>query len=298
MMSGVPERKRDSLLRRLTSPLKEVLSGFRTAEADGHVAVMPVAELASPPPRTVPNRTLTDGGRVEALQRDLGMRFADPNILREALTHRSYLNEINQAWPSNERLEFLGDAVLGLLTTDYLFRRFSELGEGELTNLRSALVRTETLARFAQEIDLGRYLFLGRGEEMSQGRRRPAGLACAFEALLGSIYMDAGYQAARDFAMRFVEPELTTVVEGRLHRNAKSVLQELVQAQMQQTPSYHLVEETGPDHAKAFTIEVRIGDEVLGRGHDRSKRGAEQSAAEIALRRLTQPQTQEIKASV
>jgi ribonuclease-3 len=298
MMSGVPERKRDSLLRRLTSPLKEVLSGLRTAEANEDIAVMSVAELAPPPPRTVPNRSLADGGRVEALQRDLGMRFADPNVLREALTHRSYLNEINQAWPSNERLEFLGDAVLGLLTTDYLFRRFPELGEGELTNLRSALVRTETLARFAQEIDLGRYLFLGRGEEMSQGRRRPAGLACAFEALLGSIYMDAGYPAARDFAMRFVEPELTTVVEGRLHRNAKSVLQELVQAQMQQTPSYHLVEETGPDHAKAFTIEVRIGDEVLGRGHDRSKRGAEQSAAEIALRHLTQPQSQEIEASV
>src|SRR5437660_6624579 len=107
------------------------------------------------------------------------MRFTDPTVLREALTHRSYLNEINQAWPSNERLEFLGDAVLGLITTDYLFARFTDSGEGELTNLRSALVRTETLAHFAGEIDLGRYLFLGRGEEMSAGRKRPAGLACA-----------------------------------------------------------------------------------------------------------------------
>jgi ribonuclease-3 len=298
MMPGVPERKKDSLLRRLASPLKEALSGLRKVDTDGNGATLPAAPVSPAPPRPSRTRQLTDGDRIEGLQRDLEMRFADPTVLREALTHRSYLNEINQAWPSNERLEFLGDAVLGLLTTDYLFRRFPEMGEGELTNLRSALVRTETLARFAQDIDLGRYLFLGRGEEMSQGRRRPAGLACAFEALLGSIYMDASYDIARDFALRFVEPELTAVVEGRLHRNAKSVLQELVQAQMQQTPSYHLVEETGPDHAKAFTIEVRIGDEVLGRGHDHSKRGAEQSAAEIALRRLTQRQSQEMEASV
>src|SRR5437899_1427452 len=135
MMPGVPQRKRDSLLHRLTSPLKELLSGFSTAEADEHVVVMTEAPIASVPPKPVANRPLTDGGRVEALQRDLGMRFTDPTVLREALTHRSYLNEINQAWPSNERLEFLGDAVLGLLTTDYLFRRFPELGEGELTNL-------------------------------------------------------------------------------------------------------------------------------------------------------------------
>jgi len=112
----------------------------------------------------------------------------DAELLTLALTHRSYLNEIDQAWPSNERLEFLGDAVLGIISTDLLFYRFRDLGEGELTNLRSALVRTETLARFALEIQLGNYLFLGRGEEMSQGRNRPAGLACAFEALLGAVH--------------------------------------------------------------------------------------------------------------
>ena len=223
---------------------------------------------------------------MDALQRALSVDFSDPTLLREALTHRSYLNEINHAWPSNERLEFLGDAVLGVISTDYLFHRFPELGEGELTNLRSALVRTETLARFAQEINLGHYLFLGRGEELSAGRRRPGGLACAFEALLGAMYVDAGYDAARTFALRFLEPELTAVLEGRLHKNAKSVLQELVQARLQQTPTYHLIEESGPDHAKAFTVEVRVGNRVLGRGHDRSKRGAEQAAAELALEHL------------
>lgn len=230
--------------------------------------------------------SLKDRQRVEALQEDLGLRFGSQMLLREALTHRSYLNEIDQAWPSNERLEFLGDAVLGMISTDYLFRRFGSLGEGELTNLRSALVRTETLARFSIELNLGRYLFLGRGEEMSKGRSRPSGLACAFEALLGAMYLDQGYEAARDFALRFLEPELAAVVEGRLHKNAKSVLQELVQARMQQTPTYHLIQESGPEHAKAFTVEVRVGPRILGRGSDRSKRGAEQAAAESALERL------------
>src|SRR5947209_16156828 len=179
------------------------LGKTRTVDGNGP-STPPPTDIPMPPPdesvvpEAVSRRFMRDHERVEALQRDLGMQFTDKTLLREALTHRSYLNEINQAWPSNERLEFLGDAVLGLITTDYLFRRFSDVGEGELTNLRSALVRTETLARFSQQINLGQYLFLGRGEEMSQGRSRPAGLACAFEALLGSIYMDAGYERARD----------------------------------------------------------------------------------------------------
>lgn len=220
------------------------------------------------------------------------MRFSDPTLLREALTHRSFLNEINQEWPSNERLEFMGDAVLGLISTDYLYHQFPKSDEGDLTNLRSALVRTETLARFAQEIDLGQYLFLGRGEEMSRGRQRAGGLACAFEALLAAIYRDQGYEVAQEFALRFIEPELRTVLEGRLHKNAKSVLQETVQARMQQTPTYHLLEESGPDHAKTFTVEVRVGTRILGRGHDRSKRGAEQAAAEAALELLKEQSAQ------
>lgn len=245
------------------------------------VELFPAGATAFPP-----GASLHDRDRVEALQRSLGFRFADQTLVREALTHRSYLNEVNQEWPSNERLEFLGDAVLGVISTDYLFARFPALSEGELTNLRSALVRTETLARFAQEIDLGRYLFLGRGEEISQGRQRTSGLACAFEALLGAIYRDQGYEATREFAMHFIEPELASVLEGRLHKNAKSVLQELVQGRMQQTPSYFLVEESGPDHAKEFTVEVRVGRRVLGRGQERSKRAAEQAAAEAALTEL------------
>ncbi|MBV9281812.1 MAG: ribonuclease III [Chloroflexi bacterium] len=283
MLPGALGHTLRSRLTRLLTPLRRVWRRDPVSSPPAEPASAPVAAAPTSP---APPPPLPAADRVGGLQKALGRQFGDPTLLREALTHRSYLNEIDQAWPSNERLEFLGDAVLGLISTDYLFRRFPTMGEGELTNLRSALVRTETLARFAQEIDLGQYLFLGRGEEMSAGRRRPAGLACAFEALLGAIYVDQGYDAVRDFVLGFLERELAAVVEGRLHKNAKSVLQELVQARMQQTPSYHLVEEAGPDHAKSFTVEVRVGDRVLGRGHDRSKRGAEQAAAETALQRL------------
>jgi ribonuclease III len=289
MSKGVPDQNIRSRLARFLPPLGQAWtrdSAVLPASPMRQVETPSPARDDSVVPAAVSDRFLRDHERVEALQRDLGAPFMDTTLLREALTHRSYLNEINQAWPSNERMEFLGDAVLGLITTDYLFHRFPELGEGELTNLRSALVRTETLARFAGEVDLGQYLFLGRGEEMSQGRRRPAGLACAFEALLGAIYLDRGTEVAREFALRFIEPELEAVLRGRLHKNPKSVLQELVQARMQQTPSYHLLEESGPDHAKSFTVEVRVGSRVLGHGHDRSKRNAEQAAAEAALAQL------------
>jgi ribonuclease-3 len=269
-----------ALGRRIGEKFRRIISPARTSRTGPRA----LEQAASTGSRSA--RALRDQERVEALQRDLSIQFSNPGLLREALTHRSYLNEIDEARPSNERLEFLGDAILGLISTDYLFSRFSALGEGELTNLRSALVRTETLARFAQSIDLGRYLFLGRGEEMSQGRRRPAGLACAFEALLGARYLDSGYEPTRDFALSFLVPELEAVLAGRLHKNAKSVLQELVQARMQQTPTYHLVQESGPDHAKSFTVEVRVGSRVLGRGNDRSKRGAEQAAADSALQSL------------
>ncbi|HEV3310992.1 MAG TPA: ribonuclease III [Chloroflexota bacterium] len=216
----------------------------------------------------------------------VGWEFQDQQLLREALTHRSFLNEIPEDRPSNERLEFLGDSVLGLIITDYLFERFPKLTEGELTNIRSALVRTEALAGFAREINLGSNLFVGRGEELSRGRFRPAGLACAFEALLGAVYLDRGYLGAREFALRFAVPALDDVFQLRLHKNGKSTLQEIIQARSQQTPSYHVVSQIGPDHEKSFTVEVRVGPDVLGRGIASSKRAAEQLAAQDALEAL------------
>lgn len=235
--------------------------------------------LAEVPADVATQRT----GRVAALQQALDIAFTDQALVREALTHRSYLNEIDHARPSNERLEFLGDAVLGLVSADFLFHTYSEFTEGQLTSLRSALVRTEALARYGEEIDLGRFLFLGRGEELAAGRQRPSGLACAFEALLAAIYLDQGYDAARDFALGFLRPEAQAVLAAERHKNAKSSLQELLQARHQVTPTYHVVSASGPDHAKQFTVEVRRNGKVLGRGEARSKRAAEQEAAERAL---------------
>ena len=233
-----------------------------------------------------PNSFRSPEERMAAIEARLGWTFSRRDLLRDALTHRSYLNETKDERPSNERLEFLGDSVLGLIVTDYLYARFPRLSEGELTNIRSALVRTETLAGFAREINLGGSLFVGRGEEQSRGRQRPAGLACAFEALLGAIYLDQGYETAARFALSFAVPALDDVLQLQLHRNGKSMLQELVQAQRQKTPSYHVVREVGPDHDKSFTVEVRVGEEVLGRGVASNKRAAEQLAAQDALELL------------
>lgn len=221
-----------------------------------------------------------------SVEEALGWPFGNRRLLREALTHRSFLNETAEDRPSNERLEFLGDSVLGIIVTDYLYQRFPKLTEGELTNIRSALVRTETLAGFAREINLGTNLFVGKGEEVSRGRHRPTGLACAFEALLGAIYLDRGYEAARVFALRFTVPALDDVFELRLHKNGKSTLQEIVQSSRQQTPSYHVIREAGPDHDKSFTVEVRVGSDILGKGIASNKRTAEQLAAQDALEAL------------
>lgn len=216
----------------------------------------------------------------------IGISFEDKTILQRALVHRSFLNE-NPDFPliDNERLEFLGDAVLDFITAAYLYHRFPEMREGELTVLRAALVRTETLASFAQEIQLGRYLLLGKGEEESGGRERLPTLCAAFEALVGAIFLDQGLDVTISFIQRFIEPETKRILQSSLEKDAKSLLQEISQASFRLTPSYHTVAETGPDHAKEFTVEVRIGDKVYGRGRGRSKQAAEQEAARIALER-------------
>lgn len=244
--------------------------------------VSPVIQPPLPPPLT----SVSHEQRMANVEVAVGWSFADQVLLRDALTHRSFLNEIHDDRPSNERLEFLGDSVLGVIVTDYLYARFPKLSEGELTNIRSALVRTEALAGFARDINLGSNLFVGRGEELNRGRFRTSGLACAFEALLGAIYLDHGYASAREFALRFVVPALDDVLQLRLHKNGKSTLQEVIQARSQATPSYHVVQVSGPDHEKSFTVEVRVGDDALGRGIASSKRAAEQLAAQDALEAL------------
>jgi ribonuclease-3 len=221
------------------------------------------------------------------LEKTLGITFNDKSLLQRALTHRSYLNE-NPDYPlsDNERLEFLGDAVLDFLTAKYLYQRFPEMSEGDLTSLRAALVKRETLARFALTWNLGEYLLLSRGEAESGGRERQAILCAAFEALIGAILLDQGLQAAEDFILRCIEPEVGHILDEELYKDAKSTLQELSQGQLQLTPVYRTVGERGPDHAKEFTVEVLIGEEVYGRGIGPSKQVAEQEAAKAALQKI------------
>jgi ribonuclease-3 len=221
------------------------------------------------------------------LQEILGVAFKDPSLLEQALIHSSYINENpGLALTSNERLEFLGDAILGSVVAEKLYQDLPSFTEGEMTKLRATLVRRDTLAQAARAIRLGDYLYLGKGEEASGGRHKPVNLAGALEAVIAAIYLDQGVTTAKDFILRLFNKELQKVVSRGAEVNYKSQLQELIQAREQQTPAYYVIEATGPDHDRRFTIEVRAGDTVLGRGSGRSKKEAETEAARSALKRL------------
>lgn len=222
-----------------------------------------------------------------SLQDKLGIAFRDPSLLQQALTHRSYLNENPDfTLPSNERLEFLGDSLLGFVIAEKLFRDFPDLSEGGMTKLRAELVRKETLAGFASALGLGDYLYLGHGEESSGGRAKQSILAGAFESMVGAILTDQGFGAARDFVLRLFDSEIGRTIEERLTADYKSRLQGIVQARHRVPPVYRTTRETGPDHAKEFTVEVIVGDSVIGIGQGKSKRMAEQEAARDALESL------------
>ena len=219
------------------------------------------------------------------LEEALGLSFEDKDLLDLVLVHRSFLTENPGVFPeSNERLEFLGDALLGLVIAEELFQSHSDKPEGELTALRSALVRGETLARVAASLDLGKHLHMGYGEEASGGRGRPSNLATVFEALLGAVLLDRGYQAAPDFTLRLMAGELSSV--DTVGRSPKTMLQELVQRKGVGSPSYRIVETKGEDHAREFTSEVVVSGEVIGRGRGHRKSQAEAEAAKEALKAL------------
>jgi ribonuclease-3 len=222
---------------------------------------------------------------VAVLQEALGHPFADPALLVEALTHRSYVHEFGgPGVASNERLEFLGDAVLALVSADLLFALAPASSEGELTAVRAALVRESTLATFARSVGLGAHLRLGRGEELTGGRDRDLLLASALEAVVGALYLDGGLPAARAFVQPFLLAAARRVLASRQYKDDKSRLQELAQAQLGVTPAYRLVSAEGPSHEPRFAVEVLLGERVAARGEGRSKRQAEQAAAKEALR--------------
>lgn len=224
---------------------------------------------------------------LSVLQAAMGVSFNSLPMLHQALVHSSYVNENPGAeLSSNERLEFLGDAVLGLVVAEKLYRDYPELTEGDMTQLRSALVRRETLARVAAEIGLGNYLYLGKGEEASGGRSKPANMAAVLEAVAGALFLDSGLDVARDFTLRVLDKELLNIVRQKTDGDYKSQLQHLIQSKYQQPPTYQLIEATGPDHDRTFTVAVMAGDKVLGRGSGRSKKLAETEAARSALEHL------------
>jgi ribonuclease-3 len=224
---------------------------------------------------------------INGLEKRLGVVFRDKSLLQRALTHRSYLNE-HPSFPfeDNERLEFLGDAVLDFVTGEYLYHRFPEQREGPLTSLRSVLVRRNTLADFARQWDLGRHLMMGHGEAETGGRERAATLCAVFEAVVGALYLDQGIGSVQKVLEPLIVPQIARTLKERLHKDPKSSLQEAAQGLMHKTPRYRTVGESGPDHAKVFTVEAVIGGDVYGEGKGASKQQAAQEAARAALERF------------
>ena len=216
--------------------------------------------------------------------------FKDTSLLLRALTHRSYINEHADAGEDNERLEFLGDAVLDFLSGSYLYRRFPELDEGGLTRMRAALVNTEGLAALANAVELGPHLRLGKGEDDSGGRKRPTLLCDGFEAVMGAYFLDSGLDAVRAYVEPLFDTSSKIVIVGETDVDAKSGFQEWAQARRGTTPRYNQLSVSGPDHNREYTVEVLVGDESFGTGTGPNKQAATQAAARAALRRtLGQP---------
>ncbi len=224
---------------------------------------------------------------LEDLESNLGTQFRNRSVLKEALTHRSYLNE-NPSWPfpHNERLEYLGDAVLELIVTEYLYETFREYNEGKLTSLRSALVNYQMLSVIARDIDLEKYLYLSKGEAKDVGKAREVILANAIEALFGALYLDQGYGVSKRVITTIVLSRLDEVVAKGLDRDPKSFLQERAQELFKITPMYKVLKEEGPDHQKQFFVGVYFNENLAGEGSGTSKQEAELKAAEDALLRL------------
>ena len=219
--------------------------------------------------------------KLEELQDKIGYKFTEEKLLRQAVTHSSFANEKHlKKHSDNERLEFLGDAVLEIVSSEFLYKNYPKKSEGDLTKFRASLVCEPTLALCTREIDLGKYLYLGKGEDLNGGRMRNSILSDALEAVIGAIYLDGGFENAKKFIHRFI---LTDIEHKKLFYDCKTSLQEVVQGHYEEELNYRLVSEEGPDHDKKFSVEARIGEKVIGRGIGHTKKAAEQEAAYQAL---------------
>ncbi len=225
--------------------------------------------------------------KVEEFERKIGFKFENPDLLIEALTHPSYLNEsLTPISGSYQRLEFLGDAILGYIVALEIFKRYPDMAEGQLTRFRSDLVREEALARIAYRLKLGDYFFMGRGEESNQGRDRPSNLAAGFEALIGALYIDQGSGVTRKFILDMLKDEFERIDKYGVSVDAKSELQGIAQSNWGKTPVYRVKGLSGPSHERVFFVEVLIDSMVLGEGNGKRKLDAEQTAAREAIQSL------------
>jgi ribonuclease-3 len=220
---------------------------------------------------------------IRRFQNEIGYHFTNEQLLRQALTHSSYANEKHMKKHSdNERLEFLGDAVLEIISSEFLYQNYPDQPEGELTKLRASIVCEPTLALCTKEMNLGDYLLLGKGEDQTGGRGRKSILSDALEAVIGAIYLDGGFANAKEFVMRYI---LTDIEHKQLFYDSKTILQEIVQGEHEQL-TYVLLEESGPDHNKSFKVEARVGERMLGQGTGHTKKAAEQEAAYQSLLKI------------
>jgi len=220
----------------------------------------------------------------EKFEKKAGVIFKDKNLIKQAFTHRSYINENkNLNLEHNERMEFLGDAVLELVITDFLYKRFKDSNEGDMTSLRSALVNADTCSLVAQKLGVNEFLLLSKGESKDTGRARQYILANTLEAIIGAIYLDQGYETAKNFIITHITPHVEDIIKDGAWIDAKSLFQEKIQEHIGITPVYKTTQEYGPDHDKHFIVRVYVGDEMYGEGEGKSKQDAEQEAARKAL---------------
>mgnify|MGYP001198103132 CR=1 FL=1 len=222
----------------------------------------------------------------DRLQKALHVKFKNKSLLQRAMTHRSFVNESGRTVKDNERLEYLGDSVLGLVVNEYLFKVFEEYREGKLAKIKSAVVSEATLAKIAQSMSLGDYILMGRGEEHSGGRERPSILANTLEAIIGALYLDSGLKVSRKFVLSLLREEIDSVNNLTYLRDPKTALQEYVQKKYKERPVYQVIEERGPDHMKEFTVRLIINGREIVTGEGPSKRKAEMNAARASLKKI------------
>ena len=224
--------------------------------------------------------------QIDRLQKIIRVKFKNKSLLQRAVTHRSYVNESGRNIRDNERLEYLGDSVLGLVVNEFLFRQFEDYREGKLAKIKSAVVSEATLAKVARNINLGEYILMGKGEDHSGGRERPSILANTLEAIIGAIYLDSGLKVSRKFVLSLIREEIDSVNNLTYLRDPKTALQEYVQKKYKERPVYQVIEERGPDHRKEFTVRLMVNGREIVTGEGPSKRKAEMNAARASLKKI------------